>query len=159
MEKSAFTLGEVAAITEHSVGMLDYLCRTGVVEPVNADETWHGKRRLFSFSQLLFLVFIKRVLKGGMSVRKLKSAIGSKIFSELQLQDYARVITDGKSLILIGTDGTVTDVSNRGQLLFSFMVDVNDLMRHTSERLKLLETGALQPRQQNRRRPISVADA
>lgn len=58
-----------------SVPMIDYLQRTGVFVPQIARERHKGKKRGFTFKDLLVLKAIKRLLDSGASVALLKKSL------------------------------------------------------------------------------------
>ena len=54
---------------------LDYWARTNLIRPSLQQATGSGSQRLYSFSDVVQLKVIKRLLDAGMSLKKIRSAV------------------------------------------------------------------------------------
>ncbi|WP_141237161.1 MerR family transcriptional regulator [Sphingopyxis sp. GW247-27LB] len=134
----------------NTVAMLDYLQRVGVFVPRRRDKKTRGKRRAYEFRDVLVLKAIKRLLDSGASVSNLKRSLSQfqKMkwsADEATLEDAAGVIryliVSGNSVYLRKDPDMIVDLCRKGQLTFSFIIDLDNL--HTELRgdlgLKVIE--------------------
>jgi DNA-binding transcriptional MerR regulator len=131
-----------------STAMLDYLQRTGVFVPV---ERKNGKRRgrgrRYTFRDMLVLRAISALLENGASVSSLGDALRefqSRRWTadETSLQGEGGsvlryVVASGKSIIFATSRDTLFDLTKRGQMLFSFILDLDEL--HADLRTRCFE--------------------
>jgi DNA-binding transcriptional MerR regulator len=119
-----------------SVAMLDYLQRTGIFVPNAARKKQRGKSRSYSFRDLLVLKAIKRLLDSGASVANLKTSLEEfqkrKWTADVvSLEDKDGIIryliVSADSIFLKKDANTLIDLSHKGQLTFSFIVDLDNL--------------------------------
>lgn len=128
-----------------SVAMLDYLQRSGVFHPRGRrGKAGRGKKRRYEFRDLLVLKAIKRLLDSGASVASLKVALSE--FQKLNwtadpvtMEDKTGVIryliASGDSVYLAPDPEFIVDLSKRGQLAFSFIIDLEQLRGELREGL------------------------
>lgn len=134
----------------NTVAMLDYLQRVGVFVPRHRDKKKRGKGRAYEFRDVLVLKAIKRLLDSGASVSSLKKSLSQfqKMkwsADEVTLEDAAGVvrylIVSGDSVYLRKDPDMIVDLCRKGQLTFSFIIDLDNL--HTELRgdlgLKVVE--------------------
>ena len=111
--------GYSAKLTADVVGItyrqLDYWARTDLVVPSLAKATGSGSRRQYSYSNLLELKVIKRLLDSGIKLEKVRS-IFDYMRSELQ-EDVSRanLVIDGSNVVCARSDAEFIDVLQRGQ--------------------------------------------
>jgi DNA-binding transcriptional MerR regulator len=119
-----------------SVAMLDYLQRTGIFIPAGSRKKQRGKRRTYTFRDLLVLKAIKRLLDSGASVANLKASLEefqkrkwTADASSLEDKDgvIRYLIVSADSIFLKKDANTLIDLSHKGQLTFSFIVDLDNL--------------------------------
>lgn len=133
-----------------TVAMIDYLQRTGVFQPYGKKGRQRGKRREFSFKDLLVLKAIKRLLDSGASVSLLKKSLQD--FQKIRwsadpvtLEDHGQIIrylfVSAESVYLKKDSDSLIDLSKKGQLTFSFIIDLDNLRTElrTSLGLQTLE--------------------
>jgi DNA-binding transcriptional MerR regulator len=119
-----------------TVAMLDYLERTGVF--VRSQPKRRGKKRKYDFRDLLVLKVIKALLDHGASVSSLKKALSE--FQHWKWKAEPTVLEDkngglkyfiasGDRFYLAHNTDVLVDLSNRGQLAFSFILDLDRLHR------------------------------
>jgi DNA-binding transcriptional MerR regulator len=107
--------------------MLDYLHRHDIVRPTLNSTPGKGKRRHYSFSDLVILRVIGTLLAQGLPVKNLKIAfsqlkqriplLGGDLSSKLYL------VTDGQSVYWHRSREELIDLTASGQLAFAFVLD------------------------------------
>jgi DNA-binding transcriptional MerR regulator len=131
-----------------SVAMIDYLQRSGVFVPKRTNGKRKGKGRRFEFRDLVVLKALKRLLDSGASVANLKKSLTE--FQKLKwsadpatLEDAAGVIryliVSGEHIYLQKDAETLVDLSKKGQLAFSFIIDLESIRLELREGLGLPE--------------------
>jgi len=104
-----------------SYRQLDYWARTGLIEPVRPAQG-SGTQRLYSFTDVLVLKVIKRLLDTGVSLQNIRTAVellrnrGTDDLSNLTL------ISDGASVYECTSDDEVIDLVRGGQGVFGIAV-------------------------------------
>lgn len=138
-----FTAAAAARLTGfRSTYMLDYLYRNAVVVPSITASPGKGRRRKYSFRDLVLLRSVNHLLSRGLPVRKLKVAIEElhKRFSAITrngaLPASRFLITDGSSVLLHDGTKNIYDLTNGGQMAFAFMLDVEKIRSEVVEALK-----------------------
>lgn len=130
--------GEAAELAGFkSVAMLDYLQRSGVFHPTGRrGARGRGKQRRYEFRDILVLKALKRLLDSGASVANLKRAL-----SQFQKTKWSAdpvtlegpegvvryLIANGESVYLVKDAETLVDLSRSGQMVFSFIIDLEVL--------------------------------
>jgi DNA-binding transcriptional MerR regulator len=102
---------------------LDYWARTGLVTPSVRAADGSGTQRLYSFTDVVELRIIKRLLNAGVSLRQIRDAIGylrresgGKPLSDVTL------ISDGNRIYACHSGEEVVDVLSHGQAVFGIAV-------------------------------------
>lgn len=120
--------------------MVNYLCRTGVVEPGTKQSRGHGCRRLYTFGDVVALRLVAKLLKNGISALRLKVAMKGlrKFHPEITLTSLPadRVVTDGKDIFL-HSDGENVERAFDGQLSFAFVIELQQLQAEVAALLKV----------------------
>lgn len=125
--------------------MLDYLHRTGIVRPSRSASPGRGRRRLYTFRDLVLLRSVNHLLRRGLPVRKLKLAIDTmrKKFQDISLDGHVGpdryVVTDGTSAYLVEREGKIIDLTKNGQMAFVFMLDVETIRNEVAEQVAKLK--------------------
>lgn len=133
-----FSVKQTLKITDFKTSaMLDYLARTEIVVPSLAAYLGRGRKRYYTFPDLIILKIVKRILDQGIPVKRLKVAL-----SEFRKKQLSRVIADpagarflivsGESLYFCKTASEIMDLNAGGQLVFGFMLDTQQI--HTEVR-------------------------
>jgi DNA-binding transcriptional MerR regulator len=128
-----FTAQEVSRLAGFdTVLMLNYLERSGTFEREHRERAHHGKRREYSFRDLVILRAINRLLLFGARPKRIEEAM--RTFRRIEnlptdvdsLAEFAR----RSSLFVVTSDQVIfcdcdqlVELSRDGQLAFSFMVD------------------------------------
>jgi len=136
-----------------SVAMLDYLERSGVFVRSERKEGRRGKGRRYNFRDLLILKVLSSLLNNGASVSTIKQSLqqfqtdkwkadrGNLGFDDGPLKYL--MVSNGKVLYAKSSE-TLYDLNDKGQMVFSFIVDVDRLH---SELINALEQHELPLRQ------------
>lgn len=129
--KQHFSIREVARLAGFKrASMIDYLCRTGVVEPSGRPSPGRGRSRLYTFGDVVLLRAISGLLAGGLPVRRLRTALNELRqgkFKNLR-KDTAIgqfLVTDGKGVWLKDSADVLIELTAGSQLAFAFLVDVH----------------------------------
>lgn len=125
-----FDAAKAASITGHTLSMLNYLCRTGIIEPTCSCTRGYGKARHYSFGDLVALRLVARLAALGVSPLKLKHGLRAlrERHPEITLQSLpaSHIVTNGKQLFLRQEGATLEQVLD-GQLAFAFVVELPHL--------------------------------
>ena len=130
---------QAARLTGLTLAMVNYLCRTQVVEPSCSCPRGHGTPRHYSFGDLVALRLIARLSKTGVRPLRLRAAMQAlrKFHPEITLTSLpARlVVTDGVDLYL-RKEGEALERLGDGQLAFAFVVELSQLQAEVAEALR-----------------------
>ena len=101
---------------------LDYWARTGLVEPTIRSATGSGSQRLYSFTDILVLKVVKRLLDTGVSLQNIRTAVSH--LRERGIDDLARItlMSDGASVYECTSPDEVVDLVAAGQGVFGIAV-------------------------------------
>jgi DNA-binding transcriptional MerR regulator len=102
---------------------LDYWARTGLVTPSVRAADGSGTQRLYSFTDVVELRIIKRLLDAGVSLRQIRDAIGylRKESGGKPLSDVT-LMSDGNRIYACHSNEEVVDVLSNGQAVFGIAV-------------------------------------
>jgi DNA-binding transcriptional MerR regulator len=101
---------------------LDYWARTGLVEPTVRTAHGSGSQRLYSFTDVLVLKVVKRLLDTGVSLQNIRKAVGH--LREQGIDDLAQItlMSDGASVYTCTDANDVFDLLRGGQGVFGIAV-------------------------------------
>ena len=103
---------------------LDYWARTELLRPSLQEASGSGSQRMYSFTDLVQLKVIKRLLDAGMSLKKIRSAVEilrTQLASDEPLTDVT-LLSDGHTIYAAHSADEVVDVFRRGQGVFGIAV-------------------------------------
>ncbi len=120
-------LKKASELSGLSVHMLNYLGRIGVLIP-SGSVPGRGRRRLYTFCDVLFLKMISDLLARGIEVKRLGQALQrakneADLWIEVQKRPRRYLITDGTEVFLL-RKGQLESKTTNGQFAFSFVMDV-----------------------------------
>lgn len=130
--KENFSAAQAAVFSELTMAMVNYLVRQEIVSPTAGGMRGRGFQRRFSFGDLVVLKAIARLLKGGVSVYRLRRALAEfrALHPEITPQGMpaAYLVSDGKDVLLRHKSGVV-ELLAKHQFSFAFVVEVDSLRR------------------------------
>lgn len=103
---------------------LDYWARTNLIHPTLKRAQGSGSQRLYSFSDVVQLKVIKRLLDAGMSLKKIRQAVEilrEQMASDRPLADVT-LLSDGQTIYAAHSEEEVVDVFRRGQGVFGIAI-------------------------------------
>jgi len=103
---------------------LDYWARTNLITPSIQNAQGSGSQRLYSFTDVIQLKVIKRLLDAGMSLKKIRQAmeiLRDQLRSEQPLRDVT-LLSDGQTIFAAHSSAEVVDVFRKGQGVFGIAV-------------------------------------
>jgi len=101
---------------------LDYWARTGLVEPGIRPAAGSGTQRLYSFTDILVLKIVKRLLDTGVSLQQIRTAV--QHLRDRGIDDLAQItlMSDGASVYECTSADEVIDLVQGGQGVFGIAV-------------------------------------
>ncbi len=115
-----FDLDRAVCLTGCTASQLRYWMRTGLIDPSSSPEG--GGRLSFTFSDLVGLRAVRRMLDAGISLQKVRKTL-EYLRENLEVErplSECLLVTDGSTIFRICEDGSqVIDTLRRGQLVFS----------------------------------------
>jgi DNA-binding transcriptional MerR regulator len=106
---------QVCKIVGITYRQLDYWARTDLVRPSVADAAGSGTQRLYSYTDLVELKVVKRLLDAGISLQSARKAIEylrTQLGTDLAS---AHLVLDGTKTVLASTDDQIVDLLRAGQ--------------------------------------------
>ena len=144
MPKEWFSIRDIEKLTGLSPSMTDYLCRTKIIAPSNMGSKGRGrgKVRRFSFGDVVQLRTYAKLLKQGVSVKRLKEAhktwsLHFKVL-EIQTPPSEYLLTDGVRIYFRHPNKVLEELSTEGQLAFSFIIDLKQIHHEIVSEIKKL---------------------
>lgn len=124
---------ELSGLSPH---MLTYLSRIEVLIP-SGNPPGRGRRRLYTFCDVLFLRVIAELLARGIEVKRLGKALKrAKDEADTWLDVRARpkhfLVTDGAE-VMLKKRGQLQSITTNGQLVFAFVLDIAAAHRPLAE--------------------------
>jgi DNA-binding transcriptional MerR regulator len=116
-----FRGAQVCAVVGITYRQLDYWARTGLLRPSITDATGSGSKRRYSYSDVVELKVIKRLLDAGLKLQQARQAVEC-LRGDLgvDLASAQLVLADGRSM-LATTDGQLVDLLAGGQGVFNVL--------------------------------------
>jgi DNA-binding transcriptional MerR regulator len=115
---------QVCNLVGISYRQLDYWARTGLIRPSVQGARGSGTQRLYSFTDIVQLKVVKRLLDAGMSLKRIRSAMDilrAQLDSDAPLADVT-LLSDGTTIYAAHSPDEVVDVFRRGQGVFGIAV-------------------------------------
>ncbi len=115
---------QVCNLVGISYRQLDYWARTGLIGPSVQPAQGSGSQRLYSFTDIVQLKVVKRLLDAGMSLKRIRSAMDilrEQLRSDSPLTDVT-LLSDGSTIFAAHSPDEVVDVFRRGQGVFGIAV-------------------------------------
>lgn len=130
-----FTAQQASRLTDCTPHQLRYWDKVRLVEPsIQSTGGRPGRRRLYSFRDLVALRVVKSLLDNGMSVQRVRRAwdyLRRTADMEEHLAE-VRLVTDGQSIFRVASDDEeLLDALRQGQL--AFFVAINEIARSVED--------------------------
>ncbi len=137
-----FDIHKSSRLSGLPITMLDYLCRTKIVSPSSPAVRGRGRKRLYTFSDIIILRYVSKLLSSGVGVSRLGKALhGLRTFhpefSSASLPS-SYIVTDGRDVFLQRGDQVLESLAT-GQFAFAFVIEVARLRTeviHELERMR-----------------------
>lgn len=124
MNDQGYRAPQVCSLVGITYRQLDYWARTDLLRPSIQSASGSGSQRLYSFTDIVQLKVVKRLLDAGMSLKKIRQAIlilREQLRSERPLTDVT-LLSDGTTIYAAHSADEVVDVFQRGQGVFGIAV-------------------------------------
>jgi DNA-binding transcriptional MerR regulator len=115
---------QVCSLVGITYRQLDYWARTGLIKPSIQSAQGSGTQRRYSFTDIVQLKVVKRLLDAGMSLKKIRSAmeiLAAQLASHNPLTDVT-LLSDGATIFAAHSPDEVVDVFQKGQGVFGIAV-------------------------------------
>ena len=122
-ESEGYRIPDVQKIVGISYRQLDYWARTGLVRPSVRDAGGSGTQRLYSFEDLVVLRTIKKLLDAGVSLQRIRKAIGFLRDHLNREPQGVTIMSDGSGIYACESPTEVMDLLQRGQGVFGIALD------------------------------------
>ena len=111
---------QVCAIVGITYRQLDYWARTGLLHPSISEAKGSGSQRVYSYTDLVQLKVIKRLLDAGVSLQAARKAIECLRSGGDDLAS-ANLVIDGKRSVLAHSGEEVVDLLKGGQTVLNIV--------------------------------------
>jgi DNA-binding transcriptional MerR regulator len=150
-----FRGAQVCAIVGITYRQLDYWARTDLLRPSITDATGSGSKRRYSYSDVLELKVIKRLLDAGMKLQQARQAVEC-LRGDLgvDLASAQLVLADNRS-ILATSDGELVDLLAGGQGVFN-VLPLSGVVSELEAAIVELTAGAAEPDTTGTRHPAAA---
>jgi DNA-binding transcriptional MerR regulator len=116
---------ELSGLTVH---MVVYLSRTGILIPAGGTSPGRGRRRLYTFNDVIFLKVIADLLARGIEVKRLTKSLQraraeSAAWIDIRRAPSRILVTDGTE-VFVHRRGRLESKTFNGQLAFAFVIDL-----------------------------------
>lgn len=123
-DEPGYRAPQVCKIVGITYRQLDYWARTGLLSPSLRPARGSGSQRLYAFGDIVQLRVIKRLLDAGMSLKRIRQAVGilrDQMHSHRPLTDVT-LLSDGATIYAAHSPDELVDVFRRGQGVFGIAV-------------------------------------
>jgi DNA-binding transcriptional MerR regulator len=136
-----FTAQQASKLTECTAHQLRYWDKVNLVRPsIQRTEGRPGRRRVYSFRDLVALRVVKSLLDNGMSVQRVRRAwdyLRRTADMDSHLAE-VRLVTDGQSIFRVASDEhELLDALRQGQL--AFFVAINEIAQSVEDDITRFE--------------------
>ena len=124
MGEDGYRAPQVCKLVDITYRQLDYWARTDLIKPSIQSAQGSGSQRRYSFTDIVQLKVVKRLLDAGMSLKKIRQAIdilAAQMQTDSPLADVT-LLSDGNTIYAAHNPSEVVDVFQRGQGVFGIAV-------------------------------------
>ena len=122
-----FPIAEAARLSDLTATMVDYLCRQGIIVPSAAFKPGRGRRRLYTFGDVVMLRAVGRLLATGLSVERLKLGLTKLRTLHPEITPTSLpgrfLMSDGRDLFFRASVSELENLTSGGQYAFAFLVE------------------------------------
>jgi DNA-binding transcriptional MerR regulator len=104
---------------------LDYWARTGLVVPSVRPAAGSGSARLYSFTDILVLKLVKRLLEAGITLQNIRVVVDQLRGRDAQELSAVTLLCDGSTVYECVDDDQVIDLLRGGQGVFAVAIGVS----------------------------------
>ena len=122
--ETGYRAPQVCALVGITYRQLDYWARTDLLKPSIQSAQGSGSQRRYSFTDVIQLKVVKRLLDAGMSLKRIRDAVDNlseELASDRPLMDVT-LLSDGSSIYAAHSADEVVDVFKRGQGVFGIAI-------------------------------------
>jgi len=122
--RGGYRAPQVCKLVGITYRQLDYWARTKLITPSLKQANGSGTHRLYSFTDVVQLKVLKRLLDAGMSLKRIRSAVEllrDELDTDKPLDDVT-LLSDGTTIYAANTMQEVVDVFSGGQGVFGIAV-------------------------------------
>ncbi len=123
-EQDGYRAPQVCSLVGITYRQLDYWARTGLIKPSVQTAQGSGTQRRYSFTDIVQLKVVKRLLDAGMSLKKIRSAMSilrEQLAGNNPLTNVT-LLSDGATIFAAHSADEVVDVFQKGQGVFGIAV-------------------------------------
>jgi len=132
-DKTWFEAKDAAKYSELTMDMVNYLCRHELVVPTAGTKRGRGTKRRFSFTDILLLRVLSKLLAKGISPLRIKDnleAMNKRGIDTKGILTTRYVVTDGYDIYF--QDDGVIELLDSGQMAFAFILELSKLREEIS---------------------------
>jgi DNA-binding transcriptional MerR regulator len=135
LKNPAITVAQAATLSGLTVDMITYLGRIDILKASLGGG--RGSRRLFTFSDVIFLKVIASLLANGIEVSRLRASLKrarkeAQTWIDIRRAPRHFLVTDGTELF-VRRKGELESKTMDGQLAFAFVLDLVPMHRKISD--------------------------
>lgn len=126
-----FSARQAAYLSGLTPYMINYLCRTELLEPSGKSPRGRGIWRAYTFGDIVVLRALKRFLDLGISVKRLKQGLNDlrkhhpEITPETLPSRY--LVSNGENIYFRGQEQVFQALDGSGQFVFGFIVELHQV--------------------------------
>lgn len=141
----AFSAHQAAKVAGLSTYMVNYLCRHKVVEPSSVELRGRGRQRKYTYTDVLLLRVVAKLLKQGVSASRLRksfAALQKRETEAAELLTSRFVGTDGYNVFF--SDSGTLQLMESGQFVFAFVLELGALREDVDKGIERLRRSGIQ---------------
>lgn len=132
-----FSAKSAAHISGLTGDMVNYLCRHRIVPPSGTQKRGRGIARQYTYTDILLLRVISKLLANGVSVLRLRkslTALQRRGSGSTDILSKRYVVTDGYN-VFFQEDGSL-ELLESGQMAFAFVMELGGIRKDVSTRIE-----------------------
>lgn len=131
-----YTAKQAAQLSGLTSDMVNYLCRYEIIKPTGSNIRGRGRARRFTFTDVLLLRVVSKLLDNGVSVLRLRKSLSAlqkrgKKARDMLSKKY--VATDGFNIYF--KDNGILEIFESGQTAFAFVLELGTLRKELEKKI------------------------